>query len=73
MWLAIAKIALVAFLVLAVVVVVAVFLRNTRSKGFPTLKSSSHYDQARGAMPPMPKPRWAEDDWDDDDTTRRSS
>jgi len=62
MWPTIAKIALVTLIVLAVVVVIAVFIRNSRSKGFPTLESSSHVDQARGAMPPMPKPSWAEED-----------
>jgi hypothetical protein len=59
MWPTVAKIALIAFLLLAAVVIVAVFIRNARAKGFPTRESSSHFNQARGAMPPMPKPDWA--------------
>lgn len=62
MWPNIAKIVLIAFLVLAAVVIVAVFIRNSRAKGFPTQESSSHFNQARGAMPPMPKPGWVDDE-----------
>jgi preprotein translocase subunit SecG len=66
MWPTIAKIALVTLLALAVVVIVAVFIRNSRSRGFPTRESSSHFDQAKGAMPPMPTPDWAQDAEPDD-------
>ena len=61
MWSTVAGVALIAFLALAVVAVVTVFIRNSRAKGFPTIESSNHYDQARGAMPPMPRPEWADD------------
>lgn len=61
MWPTIAKIVLIAFLVLAAVVIVTVFIRNSRAKGFPTWESASHFGQAEGAMPPMPKPDWADD------------
>ncbi|WP_237572215.1 hypothetical protein [Mycolicibacterium lacusdiani] len=61
MWSSFAGIALIAFIVLAVVAIVTVFIRNSRAKGFPTVESSSHYEQARGAMPPMPRPEWADD------------
>jgi hypothetical protein len=66
MWLTFGKIALVGFLVLAVVFFVVVYVRNSRRKGFPTPESSSHHWQIEGAMPPMPKPEWA-DQMDDDD------
>ena len=67
------KVALVVFLVLAMVVIVVVFIRNVRAKGFPTRESSSHLGQIRGAMPPNPKPDWAgrEDDVDDEGPARR--
>lgn len=68
MWPTIAKIALVTLLVLAVVVIVAVFIRNSRAKGFPTPESSSHFDQARGAMPPTPRPDWGSHAAEPDDT-----
>jgi preprotein translocase subunit SecG len=71
MWPTVAKFVLIAFLVLAAVVIVAVFIRNSRAKGFPTQESSSHFNQARGAMPPMPRPDWAKDrsqDAEPDDT-----
>lgn len=61
------KLALVAFLVVAVVVLVVVFVRNVRAKGFPVKQSLSHYEQSRGAMPPTPKPEWAYDDLKSDD------
>jgi hypothetical protein len=59
------KIALVAFLVIAVAVIVVVFARNVRRNGFPAHRSSSHYDQMRGATPPTPRPEWA--DWEEKD------
>ncbi|MDG4666202.1 hypothetical protein [Mycobacterium sp. 236(2023)] len=56
------KIALVVFLALAVLTVIVVFVRGILSKGFPTRESSSHFDQiSYGAMPPTPKPPWAEE------------
>jgi hypothetical protein len=61
------KFALVAFLIVAVVVIVVVFVRNVRAKGFPVKQSLSHYEQSRGAMPPMPNPAWAYDDRNSDD------
>ena len=63
MWLAILKIALAAFLVVGVGIVVVTFIRKSRVKGFPTPESSSHFWQAEGAMPPTPKPEWV--DWDE--------
>ena len=62
------KMALVAFLVVALVVLVVVFVRNTRAKGFPVKESLGHHDQARGAMPPTPGPNWPRGDVDPDDT-----
>jgi hypothetical protein len=67
MWLTVFKLALVAFLVIAVGVVVVIFVRNSRAKGFPTPQSSSHLGQIKGAMPPTPKPGWADGRDDDDD------
>lgn len=53
----IAKIALLAFLAVALLTLVVVFVRNSWAKGFPARRSSSHFDQIYfGAMPPMPKP-----------------
>jgi hypothetical protein len=68
------KVALVVFLVLAMVVIVVVFIRNVRAKGFPAGESSSHLGQIRGAMPPTPRPDWAgrEDDVDGEGPARRS-
>jgi hypothetical protein len=68
------KVALVVFLVLAVLVIVVVFIRNVRAKGFPSRQSSSHLGQIRGAMPPTPKPDWAgrDGDGDDEGPARRS-
>jgi len=56
MWLTIGKIAIVAFLVLAIAFFVVVYVRNARRKGLPRWESSSHFDQTQGAMPPMPGP-----------------
>ena len=56
------KIALIVFLALAATTVVVVFVRAVLSKGFPTRESSSHFDQINyGAMPPTPKPPWADE------------
>lgn len=72
MWLTIGKLALVAFLVLAVGFFVVVYVRNSRTKGFPAPESSSHHWQIEGAMPPMPKPEWADEiDGDDPDGIER--
>ncbi|MDT5106734.1 MAG: hypothetical protein QOI25_4247 [Mycobacterium sp.] len=57
MWLTIGNIALVAFLALAIALLVMVYMRNSRRKGLPRWESSSHLDQIRGAMPPMPTPK----------------
>lgn len=56
------KVALVAFLVIGVAVLTIAFIRKSREKGFPTPESSSQFWQIKGAMPPMPKPDWAEQD-----------
>lgn len=66
MWLTIGKVALVAFLALAIALFVAVYVRDARRKGFPTWESSSHLDQIRGAMLPMPRPDGIDDPSDDD-------
>ena len=66
MWLTVFKLALVAFLVIAVGIVVVIFVRNSRAKGFPTPQSSSHFWQIKGAMPPMPRPEGADQRADDD-------
>lgn len=72
MWPTVAKIALLTFLAVAVLVCAVVYLRKSRAKGFPTLESSSHFDQARGAMPPTPKPAWVDDSANDDDQRPRA-
>jgi len=66
MWLSVFKLALDELLVIAVGVVVVIFVRNSRAKGFPTPESSSHLGQIRGAMPPTPKPEWADGSDDDE-------
>lgn len=71
MWLTVFKIALVVFLVIAVGFVVVTFVRKSRAKGFPTRESSSHLGQIKGAMPPMPKPEWADGSDDDPDEFER--
>jgi hypothetical protein len=72
MWPTVAKIALLTFLAVAVLVFAVVYLRKSRAKGFPTSESSSHFDQARGAMPPTPKPAWVDDLTNDDDQPPRA-
>jgi hypothetical protein len=67
MWLTIGKIAIVAFLALAIAFFVVVFVRNARRKGLPSWESSSHFDQIEGAMPPMPRPDVLGYDASDDD------
>jgi len=54
------KVALVAFLVVGVAVLMISFIRKSREKGFPTPESSSQFWQIKGAMPPTPKPDWVE-------------
>jgi hypothetical protein len=72
MWLTVFKLALVAFLVIAVGIVVVIFVRNSRAKGFPAPQSSSHFWQIKGAMPPTPRPEWADkSDGDDPDEFER--
>jgi uncharacterized membrane protein len=65
MWLTIGKVALVAFLALAIALSVVVYVRHARTKGFPTWESISHLDQIRGAMPPMPRRDGIDDPSDD--------
>jgi hypothetical protein len=66
MWESIAKVALVAFLVVAVLVIVVVFIRRLRAKGFPTNERQSLYGSAAdGFMPPTPLPDWATQDDDE--------
>jgi hypothetical protein len=67
------KIVLVAFLVVAVAILVVTFIRKSRAKGFPTPESSSQFWQLNGAMPPTPKPDWMEADGDDEHRDRRQS
>lgn len=56
---AIVKIVLVAFIVVAIAILVARFIRNSRAQGFPTRESTGHFDQmVYGATPPTPKPEW---------------
>jgi hypothetical protein len=59
------KIALVAFLVIAVAILVVAFIRKSRARGFPTPESSSQFWQLKGAMPPTPRPDWIEADGDE--------
>lgn len=55
------KIALLVFLAAAVLTVVVVFIRGVLKKGFPDRRSSDHFDQIYfGAMPPTPRPPWAD-------------
>ena len=58
----IVKVALVAFLVIGVAVLMISFIRKSRQKGFPTPESSSQFWQIKGAMPPTPTPDWVERD-----------
>jgi len=67
----IVKVALVAFLVIGVAVLMIAFVRKSREKGFPTPESSSQFWQIKGAMPPTPKPEWAERDSRADDERPR--
>ena len=73
MWPMVFKIALVVFLIIAVGFVVVTFVRNSRAKGFPAPESSSHHWQIEGAMPPTPRPEWADqkDGEDPDEFERR--
>jgi len=43
-----------------------VFIRNSRAKGFPTVESTSHFAQMKGAMPPKPKPVCEKGEFPDD-------
>lgn len=67
MILVIVKVALVAFLVIGVAVLMVSFIRKSREKGLPTPESSSQFWQIKGAMPPTPKPGWVERDSNADD------
>jgi hypothetical protein len=64
------KIVLVAFLVVAVAILLVTFIRKSRAKGFPTPESASQFWQIKGAMPPTPKPDWIQTD-DDERRERR--
>lgn len=59
MWVTIGKVALLAFLVLAVLVFVVVFIRKARARGGLTYRDSITYGALGGAMPPTPLPDWA--------------
>jgi hypothetical protein len=65
------KLALVAFLVIGVAILVVAFIRKSRARGFPTPESDSQFWQLKGAMPPTPKPDWIEADGDDEHPDRR--
>ena len=71
MWLTFGKIALIVFLAIAIAVFVVVYVRNAGRKGFPSWESSSHLDQIRGAMPPMPRPDGLGADEPDGDSSPR--
>jgi hypothetical protein len=55
----IVKGAALTIVVAGLLVVVVVYVRKSRANGFPTRQSWSHLDQIRGAMPPTPRPEWA--------------
>lgn len=50
------KWALVVFLALAVTLVIVKFVGGVRTNGLPVRRSSSHFGQVMGAMPPTPRP-----------------
>jgi hypothetical protein len=64
---AVLKIALVAFIVIGLAILVITFIRRSRARGFPTPESSSYFWQAKGAMPPTPKPPWTEEERGEED------
>jgi hypothetical protein len=61
-WETIGKIALLAFLAMALLVLVIAFIRKSRAHGFPTPQGSSIYSPFGGQMPPNPLPDWATQD-----------
>jgi hypothetical protein len=50
----------VAVIILGGLTLVVVFIRKSRANGFPTVESTSHFGQLKGAMPPTPKPDCAD-------------
>jgi len=59
MWESVGKIALVAFLALAVLVLVVVFVRKARANGISASQRPSMFGPFAGAVPPTPVPDWA--------------
>jgi hypothetical protein len=67
MWITIAKIALIAFLIVGCVTLVVVYrARGRRGIGGWSPPSASRFsDSLGGTPPPMPRPEWV--DWRDDE------
>lgn len=50
------KVAALVVVVVGSLIIALQFIRKSRANGFPTVESTSHYDQMKGAMPPTPTP-----------------
>ncbi len=66
MWVTIGKVALLAFLVVAVLVFVAVLIYKARARGGFRYQDPITYGALGGAMPPTPLPDWANEADDPD-------
>jgi hypothetical protein len=62
-WIVVGKFALVAFLVVACLVLVITYVRNARRGGRPRPTASGYLASIRGSMPPTPLPEWV--NWDE--------
>jgi hypothetical protein len=63
-WETVGKIAVLAFLAVALLVLVVAFVRKSRAKGFPTPLGTENYSPFGAQMPPNPLPDWATQDDD---------
>lgn len=66
MWETVGKVALMAFLALAVLVLVVVFIRKARANGISASERASMFGPFAGAVPATPLPDWATRDDDPD-------
>lgn len=65
-WIAVGKVALIAFIIAGCAILVITYVRKSRRGGPRWMDESQygHFASMRGSMPPMPLPEWV--DWDDD-------
>jgi hypothetical protein len=65
-WETVGKVALLAFLAVAILTIVVVFIRKARANGIPDSQVPSMYGRLGARMPPTPLPDWVTGDDDPD-------